>query len=306
MLATKLISNIKRRVTIPANQRLLEDTDILEICDFVIMARMVPEIISLRQNYFVLSSEISLVDGVESYPIPSRAIGRTLRDLKVKYPDGSKLDLNLIAIEDEHYYGRGNSVPNSFYFKGDKIVLVPAPSAGLVLEIWWEMPPSVLVKEDTASLVVSVTGDDVVVSSVPSTITIGSYVDFISGKPGFSTYAYDLPITNIVGTTISFAVDALADLDIQAGDYISLMETTPLVQFPRECTPFLETLASRRVLQAIGDYEGLKMLSTDEDEDIKQMRRLLEPRIRGEATKIINRNGLLRGNRFNIRRGVIY
>ena len=306
MLATRLIANIKRRCTIPASQRLLEDTDILEICDNVIMERLVPEIISLRQDYFVLTSDMALTSGTDTYDIPYRAIGRTLRDLKIKYSDGSKSDVTLIALEDEHMLGAVTGFPRSFYFKGDKIVLVPPPSAGLTMELWWEMPPSRLVKEDQAAKVISITGDDITVSSVPTTITLSTDLDIIQGKPGFTTYAYDLTPINIVGTTISFGVGVLDDLAVAVGDYLSVVETSPLVQLPRECTPFLETLTARRVLQAIGDFEGLKMLSSDEDEDIKQMRRLLEPRIRGEATKIINRNGLLRGTGFGYRRGVIF
>lgn len=306
MLTSKLIANIKRRITMPANQRLLEDTDILDICDTVIMEKMVPEIMSLRQNYFVVSSEMALTDGVDTYPIPYRAIGRTLRDLKLKYSDASKVDLSLIDLEDEHYLSGINGTPQSFYFKGDKIVLTPTPSAGFTLEMWWEMPPSALVSTDKAAKVLSVSGDDVTVDAIPADITTSVQVDIIEGKAGFCTYAYDLDISNIVGTTISFNAGALDNVSVVAGDYISLIETSPLVQLPRECAPFLETLAARRVLQAIGDFEGLKMLGEDSDDDLKQMRRLLEPRIRGEATKIINRNGLLRGNRSIMNRGVIY
>lgn len=306
MLATKLIANIKRRCTIPASQRLLEDTDILAICDTVTMEKLVPEIISLRQNYFVTSSDVALTDGTDTYSIPYRAIGRTLRDLKIKYSDGQKSDLSLVDLEDEHYLGAVTGFPRSFYFKGDKIVLVPPPGAGLTLEMWWEMPPSLLIKEDQAAKVISTSGDDITVDSVPPSITLSTDLDFIEGKAGFCTYAYDITPINIVGTTITFSAGALDNLTITAGDYLSVVETTPLVQLPRECQPFLETLAARRVLQAIGDFEGLKMLSPDEDDDLKQMRRLLEPRIRGEATKITHRNGLLRGVTSRYRRGVIF
>lgn len=306
MLTTKLISNIKRRVTMPANQRLMDDDDILEICDTVIMEKMIPEIISLRQNYFVTTSDISLTEGVDSYPIPYRAMGRTLRDLKVKFTDGSKSDLSLLDVEDEHLHGTGNTIPSSFYFKGDKIVLVPPPCAGLSLEVWWEMPPSRLIKETNAAKVASVVNDSVTVVSLPSDITSSVDVDIIDGKPGFCTYAYDMAISSISGNTINFNPGALDNITVSGGDYITLVETSPLVQLPRECAPFLETLAARRVLQAIGDFEGLKMLSPDEEDDLKQMRRLLEPRIRGEATKIIHRKGLLRGSGYRFRRGVIY
>jgi len=306
MLTSKLITNIKRRVTIPTNQRLLEDEDILEICDNIIMAKIVPELISLRQNYFVVSTDIPLTSGVSEYQIPYRAIGRTLRDLKIKFSDGSKSDLSLCDIEDEHYFSVSETIPASFYFKGDNIVLIPSPTSGITLEIWWEMPPSQLVNDNTAAKVVSSTLTSVTVESLPSAITATVDLDFISSKPGYSIYAYDVPIASIAGTTINFASGLIDDLDISVGDYLSIKETSPIVQIPRECVPFLETLAARRVLQAIGDFEGLKMLGEDEDDNLKQMRRLLEPRIRGEATKIMHRNGLLKGSSYRHRRGVVY
>jgi hypothetical protein len=50
-----------------------------------------------------------------------------------------------------------------------------------------------------------------------------------------------------------------------------------------------------RVLQAIGDYEGAKSNQVSAMQQEKDLLKILQPRIEGESTKIISRNGLLRG-----------
>jgi len=69
------------------------------------------------------------------------------------------------------------------------------------------------------------------------------------------------------------------------------------MQMPDECYPYLETETCYRILQAISDYEGAKFLMQDIEIELKNLKMLLEPRIKGEATKIIPRMGLARGSR---------
>lgn len=307
---SRLIRGIKRRITMPANQVLIDDPGILEICDDVLRNKIVPEIISLRQDFFVVTTETPCVVDQSEYDIPVRAMGRTLRDLKLRASGSGQsntIDLSLVAIEDEHEFISQGTVPHSFYFKGDKIVLVPTPkSTSDTIVYWWDLPPAQLIQESDAAVVASVSGDDITVTSLPATITTSTDVDLISYRPGYCTYAMDLSITGISGSTISFAANTLANYTITPGDYVSVIETSPLLQLPKEVAPFVETMACRRILQAIGDFEGLSRLGEDESEELKQMRRILEPRIRGESTKIINRQGLLRGARSGYRRSIIY
>lgn len=281
----------------PANRSLgMEDTDILDIIDDVIMNKIVPEMVSLRQNYFITTSVQSLTEGVDTYPIPYRALGRTLMDLKLQDSSGEvRRDLSQINLEEIQQFTGISDAPSGFYFLGDKLKVLPKPAnTGDSLLMYWELPPAKGVTVGQAAKIISHTGDDITVESVPDDITVTTDVDLIEGKQGYSTYAMDLDITAINGNTITFATGSLDDYTIVAGDYISVIETSPVVQLPRLVIPFVETLAGKRILQSIGDFEGAKDLLESESDELKQMRRALEPRIRNESIKIKPNHGLLR------------
>lgn len=294
LTSNEFLANIKRRVTMPASQVLMTDTDILKSADYIIRSKLIPLIKSVRQDFFVITSDTPIVANQKEYAIPYRAIGRGLRDLKLKDSSNGKRDLVLIAIEDEHLF-RAGTQPLGFYFKGDKVAVVPTPTgADFTLEMWWEFPPSQLIVTGQAARVTAIAGVNVTVASVPSTLVNGSVVDFVQGVSGNSTIGYDVTLQNVAANTLTFnAGDVPAGLSV--GDWICLAQTSPVVQLPNEAFPFLETCTAQYILKAVGDYDGASQLDeTMKDED-KNLKIVLEPRIEGENTKIINRRGLVRG-----------
>lgn len=301
--ADRLLEGVKRRCVIPANQALLSDTDILAVADDIIASRMVPMMLSIRQDFFVITVLGDVVDGTSEYDIPYRSIGRTLRDLKL-YDGSSYRDLSLLALEDEQYYLLGG-IPYAFYFKGDKVVLVPEPNTGsLQLQYWYDLAPSSLVTLDQAAVVVSSTTTTVTISAAISGIVTGSSVDFIQAKSGNSMLAMDKTIQNASGTTYTFTSGDIPT-SLVAGDYISIAQTSPVIMLPNECYPLLETLTAKRVLNLLGDFEGAGRLEKDESDEMKMVESLLAPRIQGENTIIINRRGLLRGYRMRFARRMV-
>jgi len=342
----QILVGIKRRMTIPQSQPLLSNDDILAVTDDVIQSRLVPVLISMRQDFFVVTKDVPIVTNQVEYDIPSRAVGRTLRDLKRKVAGQNKVDVTMVGIEDEHFSAL-TGIPSQFYFKGDKVCLSPRPSGSIntvtqashgfsvgnivalvgsvyvlansttatpvgvvskvidasnfqvsiygdVLEMWYELMPSKLTTTDKAGLILSIGTSDVTVSSVPSTLSINGYADFVAGVAGHSCVGIDARVTNIAGSTIH--VDSLPS-GLKVGDYITKAGFTPVLQLPDECYPYLETETCYRLLQSISDYEGAKFLQADIEVELKNLKMLLEPRIQGEATKIIPRMGLARGAR---------
>lgn len=292
----EIITGIKRRITIPSSQPLFQDSDILAMVDDVIKSRLVPILVSMRQDYFVTYQRYPIVANQSEYAIPQRAVGRTLRDLKRVDSSNGKTDMTLVGIEDEHL-SAATGTASQFYFKGDKIAVVPVPkSAGDYLEMWYEIMPSQITKTDAAATVTSISTNDVSVSSVPTAITTGSSIDFICGIAGHSLKGMSKTVSNISGNVITFTSGDVPT-DLVAGDYIALAGKTPVMQLPDECWPYLETETSYRILQSISDYEGARFLKDDIKVELDNMKMLLEPRIQGEATKIIPRMGLARGSR---------
>lgn len=342
----QILTGIKRRMTIPQSQPLLLNDDILAVADDVIKSRLVPVLLSLRQDFFVVTKDVPIVAGQVEYDIPHRAVGRTLRDLKRKVDGYNKVDVTMVGIEDEHFSAL-TGIPNQFYFKGDKICLSPKPAGsqtivtqagngfvvgdvvsyngsiyvkssttnitpsgvvtriidsskfelstyGDVLEMWYELMPNQLTTVDKAGVVTSIGTLDVTLSSVPSTLQVGGLADIVAGVSGCATKGIDLTITNIAGNTVHLSS---LPSDLKVGDYVTKAGYSPVMQLPDECYPYLETETCYRLLQSISDYEGAKFLQADIEVELKNLKMLLEPRIQGEATKIIPRMGLARGAR---------
>lgn len=304
----RIVEGIKRRIVIPENQNLIDDEDILAICDDVTAVDLVPMLKSIRQDYFVTSTDIAQVASQNAYNIPERAAGMTIRDLKLKDSAGNVRDMDLIAIEDEHLFRQGGT-SRGFYFKNDQIIMVPTPeNADLTLEVWYEQVPSQYTLLENVSVVSTISSETVTTTAaLPSTLSAGVEVDFVRAKPGGRLYSTDVAISSVSTPDIVFSASSDVPSDLAAGDYIAVAGTSPIFQLPNEMHPLLETKSCIRILEALGDFDGANALKGRESDEYKMILKLLEPRVTGESTKIINRRGLLNGKRGRFgRRGYIY
>jgi hypothetical protein len=287
------LDSVKSTGSIPENQVRLTPERILAFADEETLSTLTPLIDSVNQEFFIVQEDIPILASQAEYWIPYRSIGRKLRDIKLS--DGSTVrSLTKIALEDAHYYNLTGS-PAAFYPKSDKVVIVPTPTAaGMTLQLFYGLRPSRLVQTTSAAQITGISGAILTLSNMPATFVATELVDTIHGKSGYVNIDYDLEISNVSGTQLT-----LSDIPtgIEIGDWVSLQQTTPLIQFPDEAYTFLVLRTARRCLKAIGDIEGAK----DLDEDIlsakKNLLQLLDPRIEGASTIIINRNGLLRSYR---------
>ncbi len=307
----RLLRGIKRRITVPANQALIDDSGMLELADDVMRDFMVPLIVGTRQNYFVVTDDVAVVESQAAYDIPYRYLARGLRDIKYSF-DGTDTgvgNLTQIALEDEHMFATEGQ-PSGFYFFGDQFKLVPAPLDDTqYIKLFGEIPPSKLCLTTAAgeitAISVGVSTTVVTVSVLPTTMISGVEIDFVQGKQGNRLLAMDKAITNASGTQLTFDADDVPDT-LVVGDWVSIAQTSPVLMMPDECQPVFESKICDRILYAIGDYDGSAALKAAAIPQEAALRQLLEPRIQGESTKIVNRHGLLRGRGFGFWRGGYY
>lgn len=296
----RFLQGLKRRITIPANQPLMTDQNFLDLANDVIRDRMVPLFLSTNQNYFVTYVDLQMTQGVKKYPIHYRAVGRALRDLKLKYNlDNIRMvDMRLIALEDEHLF-INQTLPTGFYFSGDSIMVVPEPNASTyIMRQFFNLQPNRMVTMDQAAKVVAIAGNVLTVDAIPAAFLPPIKVDFIQGKAGCSTISYDVTLQGAGSNQLTFA--SAADVSgVEVGDYVALAQESPVMQLPDEAQQLLETATADRVLYAIGDYEGSAAMQKDAKLQEANLLKIIQPRIEGEQTKIINRNGLLRGRGYN-------
>jgi hypothetical protein len=305
MIVDEVISGIKARSLFVTNQITINDDQLLSFLNSIIQLDLVGLIDSTNQEFFVRTIDIPIVASQNSYRIPYRAMGRQIRDLKYYDPNDTSprfQNMILININDLQFYQVGYKNFAAFYFKGDSIVVVPdVPdqiNGSPALQCWYKLKPNKPCFLDDSATVVSVAGNDVTVNQVPSNLSVGSLVDFIQGKEGCDIYSFDKTITNISGSTISFATGDVPT-ELSAGDYISLQQTSPVINMiPDEAQPLIEDKTSRLLLRSIGDIDGSRTFDNSIDDMEKSLLKMVEPRTDGQPQVILNRYSLSRGRRY--------
>lgn len=123
------------------------------------------EILTARGDYLIYFEDISLVDGTNSYPIPTRAHGDKLREASIVDSDGkTKRELTQISLDelsdyryDSLNYNNVGSAP--FYLQNNNLILVRhTHSPGDKIRMYFYMRPNKLVVETRGFTVVSTSG----------------------------------------------------------------------------------------------------------------------------------------------------
>lgn len=292
---SEFLEGLKRRITMPANQVLLQDTDILDMGSDTLKLKLTKLLKASRQNYLLTTSDVPLVADQAYYDIPYRAVINGLEDIKWVLSDSQTLrPLAYIVVEDLNQYPQSASNPQAFYFQSDQVGLAPVPaSASGSLRYWWHRQLSKLCTVGAAGQVTGIVGSVVTVDNAPATFVSGAEIDFIKNQSLGTILEQDVSITNVAGTQLTFASGDVPGR-LAVGDWVSIKKTTPIIPIPDECYDYFEALVGVDCLKAIGDNEGASELQKDVEDLEKDVKSLLEPRIDGEPEKIVNYHSLLR------------
>jgi len=302
---TDLLTAIKKRGFIPTSQQTFTDTDILRLATEELQGNIMPWIVKYDQGYYAKKVAITLVDGQHSYKIPDRAAFRKIKDLYVVTSDGDVITLPKIHSTQTEFYGGSSPLPQAFYTEGDNIVLVPrvsSPTLNLEMVIFFR--PNKLVAASRVRTVSSFTSSTITIntSSAPSHMTTSVKYDVIDAESGNSTLLYDLTATDITTDTITFS-DTISG--IKVGDEVVIAEETSYPQMPEELQTILQEYVVMRLFQSHGDQQGvnnsLNRIAMMQ-EDVANM---IEDRVTGQATKLINRNSLTRQHTYASGRTVV-
>jgi len=152
-----------------------------------------------------------------------------------------------------------------------------------------------IASSDTAALAVQSTLGLVSSSSVPSNITVGSYVDLLQTLPGHKIINYDVlvPTNGASGNTISLGEDDVPT-NIIVGDYITSRNECIIPQIPPELQSNLVQRVCSRILEAIGDKEGMAVSDAKIEKLNQTEATLIDDRVNGSPQKILARHSLLR------------
>lgn len=278
-----LLASIKNRALIPTSQETFTDEDLLQMADEELLTSLVPLILSTQEDYYTSWKDYP-VDGKE-YEISSRALGGKLRDVVCVNETGDEYSVPRVNPEDAEY-----SDEFSFFLRANRVIFTELPKDPV--RVYFHIRPNCLIKSMNCGVVTAIDTDlrTVEISTIPSNFTAASIYDVVSPKAPFQCRAIDLTPTDITDSVLTF--DVLPTVSL--GDYLCLAGQSPVVQLPYDLIPVLAQSVAVKVLEGNGDRDGMAAAQARLDTMGRNAFKLLEPRVDGQPSKVINYQSSLR------------
>jgi hypothetical protein len=316
MTSAELLSSIKLRCAAPISNVTFSDADLLSFADEEIELKLLPSIMAVKEEFYVTLSNIPLVAGQNNYEIPYRAIGNKIRSIFYEQSPGNLISLAHIPVEHMNLY-TSNAYPyqfSGFMLENDHIRLLPAIGTGntgtLVLR-YYLRPNSIVAMSrgarirsiDRTTGVIEVSNGSTGANTVPSNITITGQIDFIKGKSTNKTYSFDIDpaSVNASGGTITFATTDIPS-ELVVGDWICNAGETVIPQVPPELHVMLAQAVACRVLESLGDTQGLQNANQKLAEMETKLLSVIDTRVESPFRKATLSSGLLNRSRYRRRR----
>ena len=290
----ELLKRVKAATLLPTHQTTYTDTDILDIASEEMGSLIVPEIMSLREEFFMQKTVIPCAVGVSEIPIPERAVGRTIRALYFLPTNATEpVSMPLLPLSDNLGLSLKPGVPKFHTFVGDKIVVNPVPDQiyGSYI-LYWEARPSKLVLSNAVGVVSYVTADTLTVQQNLTSIVTGSTVDVIQQKAGYSPIYMDIAVgsasTGYGPKILTLTGFSLANpiTGVVVGDHVSLAWTTDIVCLPDEAVTALVQAIAVHILQGMDLPQQLAISEKRLAVCMDSMKKALSPRNEASSYKI--------------------
>lgn len=275
MTTSELINELKITGSFPTSNDLFSNDDFLVLLNSRMKLEIMPLLITLCEEFFLLDKDFTISTPGASYKIPRRAIGAKLRDVQWISSAGSVTHLQRLYEEDRDFGRTG------FYIKRNAIELSSDIIDGTLRMVYFARPNELVMPTECGQVQSFDTATkQIVLTSAPTTFAPTVKVDLIQGVNPYDLLDYDQALDSVSGTTLTFP-NTLPD-DLEVGDWVSLATESPVPMIPEELHPVLVQCALVAALSSKKDSSvdrELKIL-----EDMKHsMLRVMDPRIENNS-----------------------
>lgn len=316
----EIISSIERRISSPVHQSTFTEQDFLDFATEEMNMGIVPMVISNHEDYYIHQEDIQLVANKVAYDIPYRAIGNKIKDVALVDANNNVMEMTRISISDTST-DRNDITRHSrhqlsrFYISNNQICFDVAPATidtSYSLRVTYYIRPNALVPNVEIAQVVSVDRNNgvITIDALPDKFLLtnldgsSKQIDFIKAKSPHKILNYDISVSNFdqLAATITLDPSDIPD-DLAMNDIIAMAGETCIPQIPSDLHVLLAHRVATRVLEALGDSEGLQNANQKLIELEKKGNILVTSRV-DDAPKIIsNKNSPLRSGLSRRRRG---
>lgn len=250
----RFLTQVKLKAALPTGR--YEDSEILDVAFDQLLSNLVPLILSIKEEYYVSSSSQNITQGTSNYPIPYRALGLALREVK-RILNNQIIDIS--RINPEHITSTDQGDPTNFYLEAQDVVLYPTPSStNGTLKLSFFLTPSKPVQVSECAKITNIdTNTGIITASAPSTWTTSNSFDFVSQRNGHKTISTDLTASQVSTTQLTFSTSDIPST-LEVNDYISLAGECPYFQIPDIAFPYIVQLVVNELLEGMGSLNELQ------------------------------------------------
>ena len=297
----QIIESTKIRILAPDGQTTFQDSDFIRFINEEFQLKLVPDMISLREDYFLKTLSVPVVNNQSLYTMPTRAIGNVLKDMFYIDPGNSRFQCMRINAKVIPRTGLSAVYPYQFLSKADQLSLHPVPNATAgKLEMWYYERPNELVSNSECGQITAIDVDSPVAGQITYTVNadVSSYstLDFLSGQSPFQLWSIDVtPVSSTTTQVVVTASDVQNNAGVnlpQIGDWICNAQTACIPMIPEDFHPLLAELTAARIVQALGHNDKLEAINNNIKEIRLNLYNTLSNRIEQNAEAILNPFGL--------------
>lgn len=320
-----LVTTSLRRAMIPTDQSTFTSCDIRDIMNEEMGIHIYPMLMRAHEEYAVIDEDFSLSACTIRYKIPGRAIGNKLRDVQFIDNAGTQYEMTRVSLEDRPEY-QGNYTNNqflTFYLQDDNVVLMQNQITNGSIRMSYYLRPNELVADSRGATITNIA-----VGACTTVFTLNTFpthfstitdFDFIQGESPNKIIAFDRVVCSICATALTITFDncQLKTIDLfsitpqaltfKVGDFIMQVEETVVPQLPAELQPILAQRTAVKMLEALGDTEGMRNAQQELERMEYNAMTLIDNRAEGSPQKITNRHSILKSslsNKLYRRRGL--
>ncbi|MBK7497367.1 MAG: hypothetical protein IPI28_18930 [Candidatus Omnitrophica bacterium] len=285
----RLVEDVKTTASVPAAQPRFSTDGIVRIMTRVLQAKIVPMMMTAREEYFVDYDDQTIVQGnTTGYPIPSDAVGMKVRDVVLVNQSGllNLTGLPRLSLEQVSGYYFGQVVPFGFFIQNNNVILWPVnqTTPSNTIRIYYLRRTNMLTSTDHCGKVTAILGNVLTLTNVPTDWTTSTVVNAIDPLPGFNTLARDRAITNLSGFDVT-----LDDVTgITRDSWIAENGLSPIPQVPVEVHQLLVQGTALEILKSLGNTEGYQKLEFEYKQMTGFVFDSITPRADGNPKKCIS------------------
>lgn len=296
-----LIASLKRRIIVPTSQSTFTEQDFLDFATEEMNMALVQSVMQLQEDYYLHTIEVPIVQNKTKYAIPYRSIGNKLKDVAFKDDNGNVQEMTRIGVEDLPHYNGGSGRIHAYYMSSNEICLAMGaanqvnPGGKLLISYYLRPNSLVPLKEVAIISAIDRTTGVIQLDNFPELFNQSKELDLVMYKSPHKILKYDILSTamNSNNKTITLNLTDIPE-DLAKGDHISLATQTAIPQLPSDLHVILAHRMAARILEALGDTEGLQNANQKLAEMEQKTTVVIDDRVEAASRKVVNRHSILR------------